>query len=126
MNTSLFSGLLPPDSWTGPLNDLLNTLPTLNDLCTALSNLINTLFNALKGEVNSTFNAAQPHDDIGAAGSIAQISAVTLFGLTVVVAVVSALIEWYQFRNLQRTIDEIRERWTDPATPRATSLPTRR
>jgi len=35
MNTSPLSGLSPPDSWTVPLTDLHNKLPTLNDLRTA-------------------------------------------------------------------------------------------
>jgi len=42
MNTSPLSGLSPPDSWTGPLNDLNNKLPTSSNLRTALANLIST------------------------------------------------------------------------------------
>ena len=150
INTSSLSNVSPPDSWTGPLNDLNNKLPTLNDLRAALANLISTPFNSLKGEINSTFagvtstfNAAQLPlpavrtvqfcnnvdtsivDDIGnPLVHIAQTSAFILIALVVVVAVVNALIEWYRFRKVQRTIDEIRAQWTDPTAPRTTSLPT--
>ena len=40
IDTSTLSNVSPPDSWTGPLNDLNNKLPTLNDLRVTLSNLI--------------------------------------------------------------------------------------
>jgi hypothetical protein len=150
MNSSSLSSLSPPDSWTGPLNELNNKLPTLNDLRAALANLISTPFNALKGEINSTFaevastfNAAQLPlpavrtvefcnnvdtsivDDIGGPlVRIAQTSAFILIGLVVLVAVLNALVEWYRFRKVQVTIEEIREQWTDPSAPRTTSLPT--
>jgi hypothetical protein len=150
INTSSLSSVTVPDSWTGPLNDLNKKLPTLDDLRAALANLISSPFNALKGEINSTFaevastfNAAQLPlpavrtvqfcnnvdtsivDDIGGPlVRIAQTSALILIGLVIVVAVGNALVEWYRFRQVQKTIDEIREQWTDPAAPRTTSLPT--
>ena len=150
VDSSSLSSVSPPDSWTGPLNDLNNKLPTLTDLRTALANLISTPFNAVKGEINSTFsevasnfNAAQLPlpavrtvqfcnnvdtsivDDIGGPlVRIAQTSAFILIGLVVLFAVVNVLIEWYRFRRVQTTINEIREQWTDPAAPRTTSLPT--
>jgi len=150
IDTSPLSGVTPPDSWTAPLNDLNSKLPTLNDLRAALANLISTPFNALKGEINSTFadvastfNAAQLPlpavrtvqfcnnvdtsivDDIGGPlVRIAQTTAFILIGLVVAVALASALIEWYRFRQVQKTIDDVRELWTDPNAPRATSLPT--
>ena len=150
INSSSLSNVSPPDSWTGPLNDLNNKLPTLNDLRAALANLISTPFNAVKGEINSTFadvassfNAAQLPlpavrtvqfcnnvdtsivDDIGGPlVQIAQTSAFILIGLVVLFAVANVLLEWYRFRLVQATTNEIREQWTDPAAPRTTSLPT--
>ena len=150
INSSSLSSVSPPDSWTGPLNDLNNKLPSLSDLRAALANLISAPFNSVKGEINSTFsdvastfNAAQLPlpavrtvqfcnnvdtsivDDIGGPlVHIAQTSAFILIGLVVLVAVVNVLIEWYRFRQVQATIDEIREQWTDPSAPQTTSLPT--
>ena len=55
INTSL-SNVSPPDSWSGPLNELNKKLPTLDDLRAALANLIDKPFDALSGQINSTFS----------------------------------------------------------------------
>ena len=150
IDTSPLSNVSPPDSWSGPLNDLNNKLPTLNDLRAALSSLIDQPFNALKGQINttyadvaSTFNAAQLPlppvrtvefcnnvdtsivDDIGQPlVRIAETAALVLLGLVISVAISSALVEWYRYRQLQKTIEDVRELWSDPSAPRGASIPT--
>jgi len=49
INTSFLSNVSPPDSWSGPLNELNTKLPTLDDLRADLANLIDTPFDALRG-----------------------------------------------------------------------------
>ena len=108
INTSFVSNVSPPDSWSGPLNELNMKLPTVDDLRTALANLIDTPFNTLRGQITnafsavaSTFNAAQlPLSAV----HIAETSALILLGLVIAVAIGNALVEWYRFRQVQTTI----------------------
>jgi hypothetical protein len=152
INTTSLSNVAVPDDWSGPLNDLNKKLPTLDDLKAALANLIDAPFDSLRGQINntftdiaSTFTAAQLPlpavrtvsfcndvntsivDDIGRPlVRIAEVSALILLALVILVAVGNALVEWYRFRQVRKTIEAIREQWTDPSAPpgAAAALPT--
>jgi len=118
INTSSLSNVSPPDSWSGPLNELNKKL-TLDDLRAALAISHSTRSVAKStafSEVASSFNAAQLPlsavrtvqfcnnvDDIGRPlVRIAETTALVLLGLVIAFAIGSALVEWYRFRQVQK------------------------